>query len=147
MIAAIRRGVGTLGLFIGIVFSQGCATVATLGGQDQQVTITSTPPGAAVIVDGQPAGTTPAIVKLSRRSEHNVEIAASGHETAQVTIRRHLNPWMLGNIVVGGFIGLAVDVISDASHTLSPDELNVVLRPIEPLPSGETISVPVPPQQ
>src|SRR5688500_13185083 len=93
---------------------QGGATVASGGGGDQRITITTNPPGAAVVVDGQPQGASPAAIPLSRKTEHQVEISAPGYETAHVTIRRNLNPWLLGNVLVGGFIGLAVDIVSDA---------------------------------
>jgi len=114
-----------IGLSIG---SAGCATVVG-GHKDKQVTIASEPPGAAVLVDGQPYGATPAVVKLSRKSDHQVVISQPGYETATMTVRQKFNPWVLGNIVFGGLIGIVVDVCTDATHTLSPDEITVKLKP------------------
>lgn len=109
------------------VVSPGCATVAG-GAKDQKVKITSDPPGAAVLVDGQSFGVTPAEVPLSRKTEHVVQLQHPGYEPVQVSLKRTLNPWLLGNIVVGGFLGIVVDVCTGATHTLSPDTLNLKLQ-------------------
>src|SRR5205823_5009562 len=122
---------------------QGCATVVAGGGGDQRIKITSDPPGAAVTVDGQPHGATPTTVPLSRDTEHKVVLAAAGYEPAELTVRRYLNPWLLGNVVFGGFLGLAVDVVSNSTHTLVPNELDVTLRPAA-LPTGTPVGTPAP---
>src|SRR5438874_13700090 len=96
-------------IMILIAAGPGCATV-TGGCRDQNVKITSNPVGAAVLVDGQPAGSTPTAVKLCRKTEHHVEIAYPGCENAQVTIARRLNPCMFGYIILGGTIRLFVDI-------------------------------------
>ncbi|WP_439621581.1 PEGA domain-containing protein [Gemmata sp.] len=112
----------------------GCATVATGGGQDKKVTIVADQPGATVFVDGQPSGTSPATVSLARKTEHTVQVVAPGYEPAQVTLRRRLNPWLFGNLILGGPIGLVIDVISDSTHTLTPDDVKVTLRPLPAAP-------------
>jgi len=113
-----------------MVIGTGCATVVTRGGQDQKVTILSDTPGASLVVDGQPTGTAPGTVELTRNREHTVQVVAPGYEPAQVTVRRRLNPWLFGNLLIGGPIGLVIDVISDSTHTLSPDQTKVTLRPL-----------------
>jgi hypothetical protein len=114
-------------MLILIMVGSGCATV-TGGCRDQNVKITSNPTGAAVLVDGQPMGETPASVKLCRKTEHHVEVAYPDCEPTQVTITRRLNPWLFGNILVGGPLGLVVDICTDATHNLSPDEVHVQLH-------------------
>lgn len=120
-----------------VMVGSGCATVVTGGGGNQKVTITSNPPGAAVTVDGKPYGCTPAALALDRRDEHQVQLTAAGYETANVTLRSRLNPWVFGNLVLGGPLGLIIDVISDATYRLTPSELEVDLRgiaaPVPPL--------------
>src|SRR5262249_38808877 len=105
----------------------GCATI-TGGARDQEIEITSNPPGAAVVVDGQPRGTTPARMQLSRKTEHQVELSYPGYETAHLSLQRQLNPWVFGNLLCGGLIGITVDVCTDATHSLTPGELAVNLR-------------------
>jgi hypothetical protein len=105
----------------------GCATV-TGGACDQKVKVASNPPGAAVVVDGQPRGVTPTVVQLSRKTEHEVEVSQPGYEAAHVSVQRCLNPWVFGNILIGGLVGVTVDVCTDATHNLSPNEISVNLR-------------------
>ena len=123
----LRSAAGVLVILVFLAIGSGCATV-TGGARDQHVKITSNPVGATVLVDGQPVGQTPADVKLCRKTEHNVEVAYPGYDTAQTTIHRKLNPWLFGNILVGGPLGLVVDICTDATHNLSPDEINLQLK-------------------
>jgi hypothetical protein len=123
----LRSAAGVLVILVFLMIGSGCATV-TGGARDQHVKITSNPVGATVLVDGQPVGQTPAEVKLCRKTEHNVEVAYPGYETAQTTIHRKLNPWLFGNILVGGPLGLVVDICTDATHNLSPDEIHLQLQ-------------------
>jgi hypothetical protein len=116
-----------LGILVTLLVGPGCATI-TGGGRDQKVKITSNPAGAAVVVDGQPQGETPATVDLSRKTEHQVALSYPGCEPAQMTIHRGLNPWLFGNLVLGGPVGLIVDVCTGATHQLSPDEITVQLH-------------------
>jgi hypothetical protein len=109
----------------------GCATI-TGGWKDQKVKVTSDPPGAAVYVDGQPAGVTPAVVRVSRKSEHNVDVCAAGREPVRVQLHRHVNPWVFGNLLVGGLIGVTVDVCTDSAHCVGPTNVAVNLPPVPP---------------
>jgi hypothetical protein len=117
----------------------GCATV-TGGASDEEVTITSNPPHATVCVDGEPRGQTPTVVKLTRRKDHQLDVSAAGYETAHVSIGRELNPWFIGNIAIGGLIGMGVDLCTGAYCRLSPDAIAVTLQP-KPIPPA-----PIPPQ-
>ncbi len=107
----------------------GCATVVSGGGGAQKVTVVSDPPGAGVSVDGRFVGASPVNVPLDRRASHTVEITAAGYETAKLEVTSKFNPWVIGNVVVGGLLGVVVDVVTDATYRLSPDELTVQLRP------------------
>jgi hypothetical protein len=117
----------------------GCATI-TGAGRDQKVKVASNPAGAEVVVDGRPCGVTPTVVQLSRKTEHDVEISHPGYEPAHVLVQRCINPWVFGNLLVGGLVGVTVDVCTDATHNLSPDDINVNLRcldgPPGPLAAG-----------
>jgi hypothetical protein len=121
-------------LGLALAAAPGCATVATGGGGDQTVRITSDVPGADVTVDGLPAGATPAEVKLSRRSTHTVEVAAAGFETTRLAVAPQFNPWVIGNVVFGGVVGIVVDFATGATTTLKPNELTVKLRPFPAIP-------------
>jgi predicted small secreted protein len=118
-----RRSVSTLIAAIAVTVSlSGCATVVG-GGSDQRVHIDSEPRGAQVRVDGQPRGVTPTDVELSRRQEHQVQIDMEGHPTYVSTLTPGCNPWVFGNLLAGGLVGLAVDASTGAVSTLYPKEV------------------------
>jgi hypothetical protein len=130
--------------FLGLLILTGCATI-TGGSRDPQVNITSDPPGAAVWVDHEPRGATPAIVELNRKSEHKITVVQPGCEPATATVKRSLNPWVFGNIVLGGLIGVVVDVCTDATYKLSPSEIHFNLKPLAVTSSSETPAGTAPP--
>src|SRR5262245_65610804 len=111
-------GLLTVGFCLALVCT-GCATIAG-GSRDQKVTVHSKPEGATVFVDGQPAGTTPAEIALNRNVSHEVVIDKPGYQPYRTTINSGLNPWLFGNLAVGGIIGLAVDIGCDSCHQLRP---------------------------
>ena len=107
-------------------FLSGCATVVG-GGSDQRVHIDSEPRGAQVRVDGQPRGVTPTDVELSRRQEHQVQLDLEGRPPYVSTLKPGCNPWVFGNLLAGGLIGLAVDASTGAVSTLYPTEVKADL--------------------
>jgi hypothetical protein len=122
----IRRSIS---IFIAAVAAtascSGCATIAG-GGHDQRVHIDSEPQGAQVRVDGQPRGLTPTDVNLSRRQEHQVELDLEGHPPYVTALKPGCNPWIFGNLLAGGLVGLAVDASTGAVSTLYPTEVKTV---------------------
>lgn len=104
----------------------GCATI--IHGSKQKIGISSSPTGAKVSIDSTDFGVTPMFAKLSRRKEHIVRIEMKGYQIAEFTITKSTSPWILGNILIGGLIGLAVDAASGGIYELSPDQLNAELK-------------------
>lgn len=125
--AAIKLGavVATL-----LAFSSGCATV--MSGTSEHIRFESMPSGAEVTIDGE-AHTTPARVKLSRRQNHEVTFNMPGYLSVQRQVLQSTNPWLFGNILLGGLIGIIVDTSSGASNDLKPDLVYVKLVPDQPV--------------
>ena len=55
------------------------------------------------------------------------------------TVEPGLQPWFLGNLLLGGILGIIVDAASGAV-SLYPSSTNVVLQPVAagPLPTAST---------
>jgi hypothetical protein len=106
-----------------IASSPGCATIATGGGEDQAVRFSSTPKGADVFVNDERVGKTPMTMRLPRKDDHHVRIEKVGYQPYEKDLRSGMNAWMFGNILLGGLIGLGVDLLSGASSGL--DRTNV----------------------
>ena len=124
---------------IGLVWCGGCASIVS--GRHAEVTIDSNPPNAHVTVRdkrGQQVAAlnTPAKVTLKRNeriilpARYTATIEAPGYETAQVPIRSTVNPWILGNVVFGGVVGLVVDNATGAAWKPRDSEIYQELTPI-----------------
>jgi PEGA domain len=100
----------------------GCAIASK--GLRQEVGITSAPAGAAVLVDGQPAGHTPLVVNLSRRHSHRVELSKDGYAPAHA----ELNP--VANEYARRTVRFGLDIDSGASNDLVPARVDLALVPV-----------------
>ena len=128
MLVYVMQCVATVGSFLGVVVLSGCATV-TGGTGPQKIKVASDPPGAAIIVDGRQCGITPATLNLDRKVEHRIELEKAGYVPAEADLKPKINPWIFGNVVVGGLIGVVVDLATDSERRLSPGKVDVHLSP------------------
>lgn len=103
-----------------------CATV--MHGTYQSIGIASNPGNAAVWVDQNYMGQTPIIVAMSRRDNHILRIELANYQPYDAVFSRQVSGWVLGNIIFGGFIGLAVDAISGGIYKLTPDQIQAEMR-------------------
>jgi hypothetical protein len=111
-----------------------CATV-TLGSNDAWV-VNSEPPGASVTTtNGHFCASTPCAIKMPRKSEFSAEIKKPGFKTATVSVTHKTAgsgaAGVAGNVLVGGVIGLGVDMVTGASQDLVPNPVTVKLEPEE----------------
>lgn len=138
------KNIQMLGVSLAIMVGlSSCATI--MSGSTQKISIESTPPGAQVTIvnkEGEQvfAGTTPANTKLDRgagyfrAARYVATFEKEGYEKEKLHIVNNNtgNWWTMGNLVIGGLIGLLiVDPISGAMYVLEPDEINQTLTPIK----------------
>jgi len=98
-----------------------CASI--MHGTGQALSITSAPAGATVSVDDQVVGVTPVSTKLSRNDPHIINVKLDGYQPFQLRTTRHMDGWLLGNIVFGGPLGLVIDVVDGAAYKLKPSDI------------------------
>lgn len=103
-----------------------CATI--INGTCQKVGISSNPSDAWIWVDRNYVGNTPLVIELSRKDNHVVRIELPGYMPYEVQFTKEVSGWVFGNIVFGGFIGLAVDAVSGGIYRLTPEQVNAELR-------------------
>ena len=117
-------GIVTLLLIIG------CATI--IHGSRESITVNSSPSGAKIIRQGAHIASTPAVIEL-KRSDSNIIllIEKEGYQPIEIILNRKVDGWIVGNIVIGGLIGLAIDFITGSAYTLSPDDINVALEELK----------------
>lgn len=103
----------------------GCASI--INGSTQKVKISSQPSGAAIRIDGTGSGVTPSVAELSRKGSHRVELTLNGFRPYEIVLEPKFNGATLGNMAVGGIIGLAIDGSTGAGNTLHPEKVEAVL--------------------
>ncbi len=111
-----------------ILFGSACATI--IHGRSQDVTFASQPPGATVRIDGAVKGVTPTSITLRRNKHYVVTFEKDGYEPEERVLKSKVSPWVLGNVIVGGLVGLVIDLSAGGAWKLSEDEVNVGLHPV-----------------
>jgi hypothetical protein len=103
-----------------------CATI--ISGSKQNVRFSSNPSTATIFIDEVEVGKTPFEIKLARISEHSVMLKLDGYQTYQTRLTKSFNGWYIGNILIGGIIGLIIDPITGAMYNLTPDQVNAQMN-------------------
>lgn len=127
------RTVALLLSLIAAGLTSACATVTT--GTDQSVMVETTPQGAACQFTrgGATVATvnpTPGSVILPK-SKHDVAMVCqkNGFENASAMLTSTFQGATLGNAILGGLIGIAIDASSGAANKY-PDNIKVRLMPV-----------------
>jgi hypothetical protein len=55
-----------------------------------------------------------------KNKEHCVKILLDGYELYEMDLIRTVDRWVVGNVLIGGIIGLAVDAVSGSMYKLTP---------------------------
>lgn len=110
--------------FCGLIMltGSGCATI--ICGGTQKVPITSTPSGATVTADSGPSVRTPGSLVLTRKKAHTLVAEYPGREPQTQQLKKGLNNWVWGNILIGGLIGLVIDIVSGSINELKPTKVH-----------------------
>ena len=104
----------------------GCATL--VNGTTQRVAFDSRPPGATVKVGGEMV-TTPSTLQLARKHTYEVSFDKPGYVRARRHIGQKTSSAFVGNVLLGGVIGVIVDPWSGGMYDLYPATLSVTLVP------------------
>ncbi len=95
-----------------------CASIVS-GGPDP-FAIDTLPPGATVFLDDQAVGVSPCQIMVPKIwGAGDLSIRWPTGETLSTTVPRTINPWVIGNIIFGGIIGVVVDCSVGSCRTVS----------------------------
>ena len=130
-------------VLIAVVLANGCASMHH--GRSQVVLVESEPPGARILVGGEPAGVTPNFVELKRR-DAVITLDRDGFLPEEVEVPRSVaaGEGVAGDILLGGLLfslagpwvlaaTLGVDLATGAAWKLRAQ----VRATLEPKPSDE----------
>jgi uncharacterized protein YceK len=117
-------------LTIGLIplLAMGCASIIT--GTSQQVNFNSNPAGAKVVIaPGGTTGTTPFTAKLAKGRSYTCTATKDGYDPDTQHIGKVFNGWFIGNALIGGIIGVIIDIADGAWFNLSIESVNFQLPP------------------
>jgi hypothetical protein len=125
---------------LGVALS-GCASI--MEGQTESIAITSPPTTGANCTLSNSRGewtvTTPGTVAV-KKSRHDMAIQCSkpGFQTATASIPADFAGWTLGNLIIGGVIGIGIDAGTGAMNKY-PHAFEVPMTPAGAAPGASII--------
>ena len=118
-----RIGVGAFLIVLGLTVS--CATL--FKSKKTSISLSSTPSGAEVYVDGSRVGQTPVILELANKKEHIVVFRKEGFAETTCRIDNSVGGGWVVLDVLGGLIPVIIDAATGAWYNLDPKACNVNL--------------------
>ena len=127
----MKRIILKLGIVLLTLLMTNCAAI--VHGNKQVVDFSSQPTGAKVSIDGKEYGTTPTSVELKRmghfkgepsgKTEYQVKIDLEGYYPYEIKVKRTVDGWFFGNLIIGGLVGIIIDAASGSMYKLTPDQI------------------------
>jgi hypothetical protein len=120
-------------LTLALLFSINCGTI--IHQTTQMIPVTSDPPGASVKVacgdvENAPDLVTPVKVEVHRKPDFcYISLEKEGYERADVHLEKKMSSLYIGNVIIGGIIGLVVDAVNGAMWNRAPGKVDVTLKP------------------
>lgn len=88
-----------------------CATLMA-GNDSNQITVNSTVPNSKVYVNNIYRGMAPVVLDLNDKDSYTVKVMAPGYTPYVTPVKKTLSGWFWGNILLGGPIGMIVDLMT-----------------------------------
>lgn len=119
-------------LAAGCVALTACATI-TRGTQTNWEVKTS-PSGASVKTsNGRSCAATPCTIRTSRKSVFTATISKPDYKPVDVQVSHEMSAGggvaLLGNFILGGVLGIVVDLVTGAPDDLTPEKVDLALQP------------------
>lgn len=81
----------------------------------------------------------PMVVKVKKKklSGQRIKIESENYTYKDIVLRKEVNPWILGNILIGGLFGLGVDMITNAVSQPVDDNFYIKGKKKEAVPASQ----------
>ncbi|MBM3977738.1 MAG: PEGA domain-containing protein [Planctomycetes bacterium] len=107
-----------------------CASIVT--GSEDRVKINSVPMGAHYETNTGHKGTTPAEIVVADKTTLQIRCTMEGYQDASASLPPRMSGWFLGNILLGGIVGIVIDLVS-GNYQTHDDEVVITLMKIVPV--------------
>jgi hypothetical protein len=102
----------------GIIAASGCAMMSH--GSRESIQVDSDPPGPKFTVDADTVPyTTPATIELTRGQDHTLAFHRNAYDDYKVNLTHSTSGAVLGNVLLGGLVGVGTDYVSGAAYQLN----------------------------
>jgi len=108
-----------------------CSCASIITGSTDDILVTSHPAGASFRTSLGTRGTTPQTITVPDDEDISITISEDGYEEYNTFVGTRYSWWIVGNAVLGGIIGLVVDVAA-YGHVHDSDHVHVDLSPMRP---------------
>lgn len=122
------------GICIAIASTSFTSCASIISGTTQDIVVSSNAPHATLTVNNEDAGELPSGARVARKQRNILKVSAPGYQTRIETLDKGLNPWVFGNILIGGIVGIIIDFVSGAVYKFD-DEVNIKLEPLGAAPA------------
>jgi hypothetical protein len=124
----MARGLlGISALVLPILILPGCATL--FASKRETVSFRTVPPGAEILINGNPVGTTPYQQDLQKKKEYIVTFRLAGHREVTCEIGKKVGAGWVVLDVLGGLVPIVIDAITGDWHSLDKKSCDVTLTP------------------
>jgi hypothetical protein len=101
----------------------GCATV--FKSKQGSISVTSDTPGARIMLDGNPVGSTPANVPVSNDKDAIITVEAHGHRKDCSVKSAASTGWIVADIFLTSGLGLIIDWVTHNWNDVGPTECHL----------------------
>lgn len=117
-----------LGVLVLCVINSGCASIMT--GTKHSINVQCEPEDSKILINGA-VHKSPCSQDIERgiyaTKKNKVVAEKEGYKTCEFNPSGNLHPWFLGNIILGGLIGMAIDMGTGAVSSVEEKDIKMVL--------------------
>ena len=115
-----------------------CSCASIFSGSSSSIEVDSIPKGASFSTNSGISGVTPASVSVPNGVVVNFKFdGVEGYDTLSFASKPQISGWVIGNVLLGGLIGLVVDIINPNTRVHRDVEVELVPISSEPTTNGE----------
>jgi hypothetical protein len=122
-----------IGITMAAIMLSGCASIIT--GTKQTINVQCEPEDSKIYINGA-VHRSPCSQDLERgikaSSKNKITAEKDGYKPCEFNTSGGLHPWFLGNILIGGLIGMAIDLGTGAVSSIQEGDVKMVLYEDKP---------------